>query len=321
MTEERPPDVSVVVSTYRRAALLPRLVAALDAQSLEPSRFEVIIVDNGSHDGTWEELERLAAGARACVRPLRIEVNAGPAPARNLGWRSARAPLVAFTDDDCVPHPDWLRQALASARATPDLGVLQGAILRPTEPYAYGPQTVYRETLVPSPYFEGCNLVFPRDVLERTGGFDESYGFSGEDTAAGWAAIEDGGRWLFDETCAVTHDIVERPLRWHLMMAWREGNLVDVAADHPALRQQGFWRPWAHRPWNVATAAGVVGTVLALRWRPALLAWLPWVCLRRPPIQAGPRVAATATARWLLNDTVVLAGMLRASIRNRTLVL
>lgn len=311
----------MVVSTYRRAALLPRLIAALEAQSLDHRRYEVIVVDNGSDDGTWEDLNRLAAGSPAQVRVLRIDVNAGPAPARNLGWRSARAPLVAFTDDDCVPHPDWLAQALASARATPDLGVLQGAILRPAVPYPYGPHTVYRETLVPSPYFEGCNLVFPRAVLERTGGFDESYGFSGEDTAAGWAAIEDGGRWLFDETCAVTHDIVERPLRWHLMMAWREGNLVDVAVDHPALRRQGFWRPWAHRPWNVAVAVGMAGTMVGVRWRPALFAWLPWLWLRRPPVQAGPRVAASATARWLLNDTVVLAGMVRASIRNRTLVL
>ncbi len=314
------PEVSVVVSTYRRPALLPRLVAALEAQTLAASRFEVLVVDNGSHDETWEELTRLAPESSVALRPLQIDVNDGPAPARNLGWRSARASLIAFTDDDCVPRPDWLAQALASANATPDLGVLQGAILRPSGPYEYGPLTVYRETLVPSPYFEGCNLVFPRAVLERTGGFDESFSFSGEDTAAGWAAIEDGGRWLFDETCAVTHDIVERPLRWHLMMAWREGNLVDVAVRHPGLRARGFWRPWAHRPWNVAVAAGVAGTLVGLRWRPALLAWLPWLWLRRPPLHDGPRQAASITGRRLLNDVVVLAGMVRASIRNRTLV-
>lgn len=315
------PEISVVVSTYGRSSLLSRLVAALERQTLEASRFEVVVVDNGSEDDTWAELTRLAATSSIDLRPLRIDVNHGPAPARNLGWRSSRAPLVAFTDDDCVPRPDWLAQALASARATPDLGVLQGAILRPDGPYAYGPRTVYRETLAPSPYFEGGNLVFPRAVLERTGGFDESFGFSGEDTAAGWAAIEDGGRWLFDETCAVTHDIVERPLRWHLMMAWREGNLVDVAVRHPALRAQGFWRPWAHRPWNVAVAVGLAATVMAVRWRPALFAWVPWVWLRRPPLRSGPIVAASATGRWLVNDVVVLAGMLRSSVRNRTLVL
>jgi glycosyltransferase involved in cell wall biosynthesis len=315
------PAVSVVVPTYGRPQNLPRLVAAFEAQTLPADRFEVIIVDNGSTDDTTATLTRLAATTSIDLRPLRIEVNQGPAPARNLGWQEARAPLVAFTDDDCVPRPDWLAQALTSAEATPDLGVLQGAILRPQGPYEYGPRTVYRETLTPSPYFEGCNLVFPRAVLERTGGFDESYGFSGEDTAAGWAAVEDGGRWLFDETCAVTHDIVERPLRWHLMMAWREGNLVDVAARHPALRAQGFWRPWAHRPWNVAIAAAVLGTLAGVRWRPALLAWLPWLWLRRPPVKEGPVVAVSTTGRWVLNDVVVLAGMVRASIRNRTLVL
>ena len=315
------PAVSVVVPTYGRSDRLPRLVAALEAQSLPRDQFEVIIVDNGSEDDTPAVLAALAAETPIDLRPLRIEENDGPAPARNLGWRTARSALVAFTDDDCVPHSDWLSQGLAAARATPDLGVLQGAILRPSGQYPYGPNTVYRETLTPSPYFEGCNLMFPRAVLERTGGFDESYGFSGEDTAAGWAAVEDGGRWLFDEACAVTHDIVERPLRWHLMMAWREGNLVDVAVRHPALRRQGFWRPWAHRPWNVAIAGALLGTVVGLRWRGALLAWVPWLWLRRLPWRSGPQVAVPATGRAALNDVVVLAGMLRASARNRTIVL
>ena len=90
---------------------------------------------------------------------------------------------------------------------------------------------MYRETITPSPYFEGCNLAFPRAVLERTGGFDETYHFGGEDTAAGWSAIEGGGEWVFDETCVVEHDVTQRPLKWHLMMAWREGNLVDVVTS------------------------------------------------------------------------------------------
>ncbi len=314
------PEISVVVPTYRRAGNLRRLVAALEVQTLDPARFEVLIVDNGSDDDTGAELARLAAGTKIDLRPQRIEVNHGPAAARNLGWRAAAAPYVAFTDDDCVPRPDWLEQALASCVATPDLGVLQGATLRPSGTFAYGPNTVYRETLSPSPYFEGCNLVFPRRVLEQTGGFDETYHFGGEDTAAGWSAIESGGRWLFDETCAVEHDIVERPLRWHLMMAWREGNLVDVAVRHGALRQHGFWRPWAHRPWNVAFALGVAGSVVSLRRPRALGLWAPWLWYRRPS-GAPARIAAQVVARRFLNDSVVLASMVRASVRNRTVVL
>lgn len=314
------PEVSVVVSTFRRSQNLGRLIAALEAQTLDQQRFEIIVVDNGSGDDTSQVLAALAAGASIDLRALRIEENHGPAPARNLGWRHARGRYVAFTDDDCVPRPDWLEQALATARATPDLGVLQGVTLRPPQADIAGPGTVYRETVVPSPYFEGCNLLFPRAVLERTGGFDETYHFGGEDTAAGWSAV-DQGRWVFDETCVVEHDVSERPLKWHLMMAWREGNLVDVAARYPRLRREGFWRPWAHRPTNVAFAAGVVGTVAAVRSPLSLVAWVPWLALRRPTGAAGARQRARVVGWRFLNDAVVFAGMARAAARNRTVVL
>jgi glycosyltransferase involved in cell wall biosynthesis len=314
------PEVSVVVSTFRRSRNLPRLVAALEAQTLDPSRFEVVIVDNGSGDDTSDVLAELAARTPIDLRPLRIEDNHGPAPARNLGWQRSRGEYVAFTDDDCVPRPDWLEQALATCRATPELGVLQGATLRPAGAVIAGPGTVFRHTIEPSPYFEGCNLVFPRAVLDRTGGFDESYHFGGEDTAAGWSAIE-LGEWVFDETAVVEHDVGERPLKWHLMMAWREGNLVDVAGRYPELRARGFWKPWAHRPWNVAFAAGVVGTVAAARRPVALVAWLPWLWFRRPSGTRRPDAAAHVLGWRFLNDAVVFAGMVRASARNRTVVL
>ena len=222
----------------------------------------------------------------------------------------------------CPARTGWPRRSPPPGRR-PISACCRGPPCDRTGPYPYGPRTVYRETLTPSPYFEGGNLVFPRAVLERTGGFDESFGFSGEDTAAGWAAIEDGGRWLFDETCAVTHDIVERPLRWHLMMAWREGNLVDVAVRSPrAARARGSGDRGPIDPGTSPSLSGWSATVVGMRWRPALLAWVPWLVLRRPPLRSGPRATrSSATGRWLLNDVVVLGGMLRASIRNRTLVL
>lgn len=314
------PTISVVVPTYGRSARVRRLVAALEAQTLDPSRFEVVIVDNGSGDDTSAVLAELTAGSRIALRPLSIEVNNGPAPARNLGWRSSRGTYVAFTDDDCVPRPDWLERVLERALAETDLGVLQGATHLPAGPYTITPDTLFRETLAPSMYFEGCNLTFPRAVLERTGGFDESFHFGGEDTSAGWAAIADGGRWVFEDRAVVEHDVEERPLRWHLRMAWREGVLIDVAKRYPELRRDGFWRPWAHRPWNVAFAGGAVATVAAL-WQPLLLvAWAPWLSMRCPSLR-HPKHAARVVARNFLNDAVVEAGMLRASIRNRIFVL
>ena len=78
--------VSVVVPTCGRRELLERCLDALERQSLERGRYEVIVI---------EDRERR-----------------GPAWARNQGWRRSRAPVVAFTDDDCVPAPDWLLRGL-----------------------------------------------------------------------------------------------------------------------------------------------------------------------------------------------------------------
>ncbi len=315
---DHPVDVSVVVPTYQRAHLIRRMVAALEAQTLAPERFEVLIVDNGSDDGTWAVLQQQVDRTPIQLRPIRLEVNHGPAPARNLGWSSSRGEYVAFTDDDCVPRPDWLEQGLQSCRASPDLGVLQGATVRPADAPKLGPRSLYREIVGPSPYFEGCNVFFPRRVLERTGGFDETFPFGGEDTAAGWGAIEAGGEWLFDETTVVAHDVADRPLRWHLMMAYREGNLIDVARRHPRFRES-FWRPWAHRRTNVAFLALAAGLAIAPRWRPAALAAVPWLWLRCPRLTR--QGALSTLARRFANDAAVCVGMAAGSIRNRTLVL
>ena len=102
------PEISVVVSTRDREQRLRALLGALSRQTLEPDRFEVIVVDNGSEDGTARALDALAGDCRYPLTVVRRSRGDGPAPARNEGWRSARAPLVAFTDDDCEPAPGWL---------------------------------------------------------------------------------------------------------------------------------------------------------------------------------------------------------------------
>ena len=108
------PEVSVVVPTHNRPAGLAKLVAALQGQDLAPARFEVIVVDDGS-----EPPARVDAGGLA-LRVVRHERPRGPAAARNSGWRAARAPLVAFVDDDCAPVAGWLGALLEAASADRD---------------------------------------------------------------------------------------------------------------------------------------------------------------------------------------------------------
>lgn len=98
---------SVVVPTFRRPNLLIRCVEALRQQKFPLAEFEIIIVSDGPDERTKQALNEVAAHGPD-VRYYSLPRKAGPAAARNYGWRCARSKFIAFTDDDCIPDRDWL---------------------------------------------------------------------------------------------------------------------------------------------------------------------------------------------------------------------
>ena len=106
LSPETVPTVSVIIPTYNRGHLLPRLAEALSAQSHAAS--EVVFVDDGSVDDTPSTLSDICSESSGW-RAIRQE-NAGPAAARNLGVGAASGDLLVFLDDDCVPHPRFIEE-------------------------------------------------------------------------------------------------------------------------------------------------------------------------------------------------------------------
>src|SRR3954451_23899246 len=106
--------VSVVVPTYRRPEQLQRCLEALAAQSLAPAEYEIIVADDADDAATRWQVAQFRRQSQRNVSYVHVTGTHGPAAARNAGWQAAAAPLIAFTDDDCLPEPDWLGSGVRS---------------------------------------------------------------------------------------------------------------------------------------------------------------------------------------------------------------
>lgn len=321
------PVVSVVVATYNRAQLLPRLVGALAAQE-DIGPFEVIVVEDASPDDTAEVLARLAADAPFPLVALRQPSNRGPAAARNRGWREARSQLICFTDDDCVPGSRWLASMVA-ALGTADLA--QGCTVPNPEQLAnWGPFSHTLDVRSETGNYETANMGYRRAVLERLGGFDEGFRFPyGEDIDLAWRAKESGSVSCFVEQAVVYHDIT--PSSWCSVLRerLRHEGLANVLSRHPSRRGGlvlGVFVDRRHAEALCVTAASMALAVSPRsprRWASAAATglWYAWECRKS-------RMGPSNSLGWvgvipgaLVVDLVTVGVLARASARYRTLVL
>jgi glycosyltransferase involved in cell wall biosynthesis len=269
------PDVSVVLPTYHRPDLLERCLHALLAQTLPADRFEIIVVDDGHDDVTRTQVARIAAGAAVHLRYLRPPTGRGPAVARNCGWRAARAPWVAFTDDDTKPDRDWLRQGLATLALHDDWVAAAGQVSVPRSdgderrPTDHELMTRGLETAE----FVTANAFVRRDVLDTIGGFDERFLRAWrEDSDLHFRLMEVGpvGR---APSAIVGHPV--RPERWGVSLRQQRNVFFDALLyrKHPRSYRSRV-RPVP--PWDyyaiVALALAVPLLVLVARPAGAALA-------------------------------------------------
>ena len=217
------PEVSVIIPTWNRRAMVSEAIASVLAQT--GARFELIVIDDGSTDGTLDDLRPLAAQARE--NPIRIEgtPHRGPAAARNRGVELARAPLIAFLDSDDLWSPGKLARQLTFMRAHPEYAIAQtrelwirgGRRVNPGRRHLKRSGDIFADSL-------RCCLISPSAVMMRTDLFRSGGGFD-----ASMAACEDYDLWL---RILIDHDagLLDEPL-----VTRRAGHPDQLSATTPAL--------------------------------------------------------------------------------------
>jgi hypothetical protein len=320
------PRVSVIVPVRDRRALLRQLLDALATQTYRD--FEVVVVDDGSRDGSADE----ARADEALGRPVRVVSSGGvgAVAARGAGVAEAAGDVLAFTDSDCVPSGAWLAAGVAAIDDGAD--VVQG-LTRPSRPMRPLERSVTSDR--PDGLFATCNVFYRRAAFDAAGGFDgdatrlgfrsnrraRGLGF-GEDTIAAWR-VRRHGRAAFAPDAVVEHDVLMPDAVDAVSRAWLTGAFPALVAEVPELRDSLLTKRYLLG----TSRLGLYGAVLlgATGRRRATAAALSVWCagwIRTAWAGEGSAAQRLASVPALLAvDAVTGAALVAGSVRARTLVL
>jgi glucosyl-dolichyl phosphate glucuronosyltransferase len=274
-----PPRISAIVCTQDRAAYLAKALRSLAEQTLAPDAYEIVVVDNASQDDTPAVIAA-ADGGRAPLVAV-YEVRRGLAHARNAGLRAARAPFVAYLDDDAVASPGWLATLLAvfeTVRPTPGCaGGRVDPIWEAPRPSWLSDALLPYLTVIdwtPTPgvleeprYIAGANLAFARAALEEVGGFAPELGRIGTSLLSNDEILVErrlrrrGYTCYYHPAAAVAHHVPARRLQraWFLDRFHWQG--VSDAILEMLEEERPAWR-------RLARAVRRGARVALRRWRP-----------------------------------------------------
>lgn len=280
-------EIAVVVPTYRRPDLLRRCMEALCAQDIEPQRYEIVVCDDGPDEATRALVERIAAREASrglAVHYLAVTATQGPAGARNAGWRAAHAPNIAFTDDDTIPQPNWLRAGLAS------LADAQAAAGRVVVPLRDVPTDYELDASgLERAEFVTANVFVQREALLAVGGFDERFTSAWrEDSDLQFSLLSIGVTVARADDAVVVHPV--RPAHWGVSLSQQRKSRFEALLfrKHPSFYREriGARPPVLYyviliallvTPMALAAGQRAVAAAAALVW----LGGTAWFCARR----------------------------------------
>lgn len=285
------PEISVVVPAYRAAQEISDCVQALNRQTLPRQRYEILVTDDGSGDGTAASA-REAGADRVLILP-----HQGPAAARNTGVEAARGGIVLFTDADCEPSPEWLERMIAPFADPRIMGTKgtyrtrQRALMARLVQLEYEIRYQRMASQTRIDFIDTYAAAYRRALLLQCGGFDPTYPIpSAEDIDLSFRLAR-AGHWLV---------FVPEAWVWH-----RHPTTLPVYLARKGC--YGFWRALLYRRYPEKTT-GDTHTDPALKVQfvlVALVGLLGWGGLVWWPLalaSAGAFIAFLATTlpfvRW-----------------------
>jgi GT2 family glycosyltransferase len=321
---EAPVTASIVVASHGRPLRLRWLLNALEEQTLPHEEWEVVLVHDYDAETAQRVIERHPLYGAGVLRHTAIEPGTGsPAKQRNIGWREARGELVAFTDDDCRPEPQWLAELVRVARDAPGQ-VVQGTVRG--DPFEKGVRraphvrTIWIEPV--GRYAQTCNILYPRELIDGLGGFDER-AVAGEDVDMSLRARAEGRTIVAAPDALVYHCVESHTLPGVIRQNLKWRYLAYLVSRHPEFRAEMplriFWDE--EHLWTTLAMAGAAGAVRK-PWLAVLAA--PYVVRasrRRGSDLRGRVTAVTEIPGQAVRQVAEVLGMAAGGVRHRTLVL
>jgi len=258
---------SVIVPAYNAEKTISECLGALTRQSLDAAEYEIIVVDDGSRDGTAKIVKTFP------VRYLH-QPNKGPAAARNHGSHVARGLIILFTDSDCVPAPDWLEKMTGSF-ADPDVVAVKGAYrTNQRSLFARFAQVEFEERFEMLKRVASIDMVdtysaaYRTDVFRQVGGFDESFPVANnEDTELSYKLSRMGRKMVFNPDAVVFHlNHPDSLRRYARLKFWRGYWRMVVYRRYPDKMMKDSYTPQTLK-------LQILFLFLAAGWLPAMLLW------------------------------------------------
>jgi cellulose synthase/poly-beta-1,6-N-acetylglucosamine synthase-like glycosyltransferase len=288
------PSVSVIVPVYDGARTLGACLSALAAQTVSRESYEVLVVDDGSVDGSAQVA---VSHGMTVIR----QDHAGAGAARNRGALQARGQILLFTDADCEPLPDWIEQMLAPF-SDPGVDGVKGVYrTRQRSLVARFAQAEFEEKYRRLAAEDQIDFVdthaaaYRRDVFCEHGGFDARF-LLDEDQELSYRLARARCKLVFAPEARVYHR--HPPTVWSY--AWRKVQVgrwkLRVLARHRAKAVRDSYTPWTQKAQiALLPLAGASAAAAAL----GLTSWLPAMLLAvMGLISAAPLTAAARRQGW-----------------------